>query len=99
MMHFGTLRFIMPSLESSWCILAHYDPKTDPKTIPKMDPKWTKNETIICSIFGPIFEFVLDHFGSHFGAKKSTEEILRYPESVVLLWENYIFCKNDMIFL
>ena len=56
MMHFGTLRFIMPSLESSWCILAHYDPKTELKTDPKMDPKWTQNETRICSIFGPIFK-------------------------------------------
>ena len=41
MMHFGTLRFIMPSLESSWCILANYDPKTDPKKNPKISPKWT----------------------------------------------------------
>ena len=56
MMHFGTLRFIMPSLESSWCILANYDPRTHPKTDPKMDPKWTQNETKICSIFGPIFK-------------------------------------------
>ena len=61
MMHFGTLRFIMPSLESSWCILAHYDPKTDPKTYPKMNPKWTQNETRICSIFG-------SNFGSIFGS-------------------------------
>ena len=41
MKHFGTLRFIVPSLESSWCILSHYDPKMDPKTNPKMNPKWT----------------------------------------------------------
>ena len=98
-MHFGTLRFIMPSLESSWCILAHYDPKTDLKTNPKMEPKWTQNETRICSIFGPIFEYFVDHFGGHFGVKKSTEEIISDSESVVLLCENYIFCKNDMIFM
>ena len=39
MMHFGTLRFIMPSLESSWRILAHSISKPDPKTDLKMDPK------------------------------------------------------------
>ena len=55
MMLLGTLRLLMSSLESSWRILAHSNPKTDPKTDPKMDPKWTQNETRIWSIFGPIF--------------------------------------------
>ena len=42
-MLFGTLRLLMSSLESSWRILAHSNPKTDPKTDPKMDPKWNQN--------------------------------------------------------
>ena len=86
MMHFGTLRFIMPAFQSSWCILAHYDPKTDLKSNPKMDSKWTQNETRICSIFGPIFEYFLDNFGGHFGAKNlqanypQTQEVWFYNE-------------------
>ena len=66
MMLFGTLRLLMSSLESSWRILAHSNPKTDPKTDPKMDPKWTQNWTQICYMFGPLFEQFLDHFGGPF---------------------------------
>ena len=99
MMFLGTLRFIMPSLESSWCILAHYDLKTDPKTDPKIDPKWTQNETRICSIFGLIFEHFFTILGGHFGVKNPTAAIAPNSKSVVLQWDNYIFCKNDMIFM
>ena len=99
MMFLGTLRLLMSSLESSCCILAHYDSKTDPKTDPKMDPKWTQTWTQICSIFCSIFEQFVDIFGSHFGVKKSTDEILSYSESVVLQWENYIFYKHNMIYI
>ena len=99
MMLFGTLRLLMSSLESSWRILAHSNPKTDPKTDPKMDPTWTQNWTKKCSIFGPILAHLLTSFWGHFGVKKSTDEIGRDSESVVLIWENYTFCKNDMIFM
>ena len=45
MMLLGTLRLLMSSLESSWRILAHSNPKTDPKTDPKIDPKLSQNWT------------------------------------------------------
>ena len=70
MMLLGTLRLLMSSLESSWRILAHSNPKTDPKTDPKMDPKWTQNFIQMCYIFGPLFEQFLDHFGGPFWGQK-----------------------------
>ena len=70
MMFLGTLRLLMSSLESSWRILAHSNPKTDPKTNPKINLKLTQNSTQMCSIFGPIFEHCLDYFGGPFWTPK-----------------------------
>ena len=53
----------------------------------------------MCSIFGPIVEHFLAILGGHFGVKNPTAEIACGSESVVLILENYIFCKIDMIFM
>ena len=76
---FGTLRLLMSSLESSWRILAHSNPKTDPKTDPEMDPKWTQNWIQICYIVGPLFEQFWDHFGGPFGNQKIYRRFLPGP--------------------
>ena len=99
MMFLGTLRVLMSSLESSWRILAHSNPKTDSKTNPKMVPKWTQNQTRNCSICGPLFENFLASCWGHFGAKISTADTARDLKTMVLQLGNYIFVKNVMIFM
>ena len=96
---FSTLRFLMSSLESSWRILAHSNPKTDPKTDPKIDLKLTQNWTKSCSIFGQNFVDFLTILGGHFLNQKIHGQSAHGSESVVFQWENYIFCKNDMILM
>ena len=99
MMNFGTLRFIRPSLESSWRILAHSNPKTDPKMHTKMYPKWIQNQTSICFIFGPFFKHFLTFWGDHFGVKSLGAKYPVTQKVCFYHWKTTFFCKNDMIFM
>ena len=99
MMFLGTLRLLMSSLESSWLILAH----SNPKRTPKRTPKWTQNgpkmKPEVVQFLVPFLSTFWTILGGHFGTQKSTGEICSDSGSVVLQCKNYIFCKNDMIFM